>query len=101
MKFYSENPHQFIGYRQLPSYPLTSLKVKIGGIDFANGEFTTDDEVLITALKRFISVRKGKYCPIYIEGQEQCKAVIEPVIEPLRMVDKEEEFKEFTRLLRL
>jgi hypothetical protein len=102
MKFIADKEHLFIGFRQLPNYPLSSMKIMTGGIDFdKNREFTTDDEVLITALKGFIEARRGKVCPIWAEGQEQSKAVVEPVYEHIEPVDNEEEFKQFTRLLRL
>lgn len=103
MKFYSERPHLYLAFRIIPNYPITSEKVLNNGIDFnGDGEFTTDDEVLIKCLKLFIEIRGDKSCPIWYEGmkgQEQYKHTVERVLEPVK-VPCEDDFKEFARLLR-
>ncbi len=95
-KFFSENKSQFIGFRQLPNYPLTSLKVMVGGIDFHNGEYETNDEILIACLRKFISANI-KYCPIWEEGSKPLATALEPV----EVINNDDVFEEFKRLLRL
>lgn len=101
-KFHSENLNQFIGFRQLPNYPLSSLKIMVGGVDFSNGLFETEDEVLIACLRRFISDRQGVVCPIYEDG---LKPLTKPPVPMLKRVEQvgeadDEVFAEFKRLLR-
>ena len=99
-KFYSENKSQFIGFRQLPNFPLSSLKIQVGGIDFNDGVYESEDKVLIACLREFIGTRR-LYSKIWESGSEPLTTVFEPVVEVADVGSEDEDFKEFTRMLRL
>jgi hypothetical protein len=102
VKFRSKNPNQFIGYRQLPPYPLSSLKIMVSGVDFSNGVFETDDEVLIACIRRFIEGWKGIGCPVWEDGSKRRAEPPVPVAKRVEGISEtdDEMLAEFKRLLR-
>lgn len=60
MTRFKATPYFHLAYRLIPGYPITSRKVLVNGITFdGNGEFETDDEVLIRGLRLYIKYAKN------------------------------------------
>lgn len=68
VKFFSRNQYLYIGYRQVPGYPLFNRTVKDNsGVQFVKGVFETNDAMLITGLRNLIPLLNGH---VWEDGHE-------------------------------